>query len=334
MAKNSVHYKYAYYDIDGKRHVKTFTAPTKTKAKNLAKAWERERNEHQRTTMTVSDAVERYIDIKEQVLSPSTIRSNKAIQRKHIDGKIGDIRICDLSAVDVQRWVSDLSRCKKSPKTVRNCYGLLTASIRMQDDSFHPKISLPQPKPFENYCPSTTEVKTLIEEIRRSGDKSLLIGVMLSACGPLRQGEACALTSDDVKGNVVTINKSMVYTAQNTWEIKEPKNPQSNRKIIYPDIVIKELEGINGSLVGLNPNELYLRFRKACKRAGIPPFRFHDLRHYGISIMHAIGVPDVYILHRSGHKTDHVMKRVYRDVISEEEQKQTENILSYFSNNL
>ena len=42
------------------------------------------------------------------------------------------------------------------------------------------------------------------------------------------------------------------------------------------------------------------------------PFRFHDFRHYSASIMHAIGIPDQYIMARGGWKTDTVLKAVYR----------------------
>ena len=67
------------------------------------------------------------------------------------------------------------------------------------------------------------------------------------------------------------------------------------------------------------------------KAAGLPSFRFHDLRHYSASIMHAIGVPDVYIMERGGWKSDHVMKRIYRNSIDDEKRRQTKLINGYFS---
>ena len=53
-----------------------------------------------------------------------------------------------------------------------------------------------------------------------------------------------------------------------------------------------------------------------------PKFRFHDLRHYCASIMHAIGIPDQYIMSRGGWSSDNVMKAVYRNVIDLENVRQ------------
>ena len=53
-----------------------------------------------------------------------------------------------------------------------------------------------------------------------------------------------------------------------------------------------------------------------------PNARFiHDLRHYAASALHAAGVPSQYIQKRGGWSSDYVMKRVYIDTISEEEQR-------------
>ena len=46
--------------------------------------------------------------------------------------------------------------------------------------------------------------------------------------------------------------------------------------------------------------------------------------------MHAIGIPDQYIMARGGWKTDKVLKAVYRNVIADEEKKFTEKINSHF----
>ena len=61
------------------------------------------------------------------------------------------------------------------------------------------------------------------------------------------------------------------------------------------------------------------------------PFRFHDLRHYSASIMHAIGILDQYIMASGGWKTDTVLKAVYRNVINDEQKKFTDKIISHFT---
>ena len=46
--------------------------------------------------------------------------------------------------------------------------------------------------------------------------------------------------------------------------------------------------------------------------------------------MHAIGIPDQYIMQRGGWATDNVMKSVYRGTIDEQSQKMTLKILNHF----
>lgn len=46
--------------------------------------------------------------------------------------------------------------------------------------------------------------------------------------------------------------------------------------------------------------------------------------------MHAIGVPDQYILQRGGWISDNVMKSVYRNVIDLEKAKQDRKINEHF----
>ena len=161
-------------------------------------------------------------------------------------------------------------------------------------------------------------------------DKELEIAILLAAFGPLRRSEICALTSSDIDGNFIRIEEAVVINKNREWITKQPKTFASYRRIEMPEFVIRKMQGIEGKIIKCTPNALTARFIKARKRAGCPHFRFHDLRHYAASIMHAIGVPDEYILDRGGWGTDSVMKRVYRDVIGIEKRKQTDVINGHF----
>ena len=53
-------------------------------------------------------------------------------------------------------------------------------------------------------------------------------------------------------------------------------------------------------------------------RLGIDrPYCFHSLRHYSASYLHAIGIPDAYILERGGWSSPHIMQKVYRHALSD-----------------
>lgn len=276
--------------------------------------------------MTLYEAVGRYIDLKRAVLSPSTLTGYTAIQKTYFSGDFGKHMLSSLTNIVVQTWVSDLSVIR-SPKTVRNAYGLLSATLDVFMPDLHLKSTLPAKKRPELYCPSDDDVKKFLEHIKGT---DLEIAVMLAAFGPLRRGEICALTSDDIHGNTITVSKSMVQGPDNQWYIKQPKTYGSYREIDFPDFVIDRIKDINGKIVNATPSRISGLFIKAITETDVPRFRFHDLRHYAASIMHAIGVPDQYILKRGGWISDNVMKSVYRNAIDSETVKQNKKINDHF----
>ena len=317
---------YDYTDKAGKKHYKSFTAPTKRQAQALAADWKANREKMPETDMTLYEAVGRYIDLKRAVLSPSTLTGYTAIQKTYFSGDFGKHMLSSLTNIVVQTWVSDLSVIR-SPKTVRNAYGLLSATLDVFMPDLHLKSTLPAKKRPELYCPSDDDVKKLLEHIKGT---DLEIAVMLAAFGPLRRGEICALTSDDIHGNTITVSKSMVQEPDNQWYIKQPKTYGSYREIDFPDFVIDRIKDINGKIVNATPSRISGLFIKAITETDVPRFRFHDLRHYAASIMHAIGVPDQYILKRGGWISDNVMKSVYRNAIDSETVKQNKKINDHF----
>ena len=327
--KKSATYKIAYKDETGRRRGKTFSAPTKREAKRKAEDWIMDNLEDGKPIISLSDALQRYLDSKAAVLSPSTLRSYEGIQKNHF-GSIGSTPIGRLAKADVQAWISSLVLDGLSPKTVKNCYGLLSA-VLVQNDIQPPKVQLPQQRQYENYCPSDSDIAVLLDQIRRDGDGELLRAVLLAAFGPCRRSEVCALTASDIKGNVVYINKALVKDSSGTWVIKQPKTPGSTRRIVYPDFVIAELSGISDRLIPHTPDYIGDKFRKTLKRAGLPPFRFHDLRHYGASIMMYMGISQKMIEKRGGWAAGSpILRRTYQNTIDEEAQKEIIRINEHF----
>lgn len=275
---------------------------------------------------TVGEAIEQYLQTKGAVLSPSTFRLYKSYQKNYFSF-LESTKLRDLKNEDVQLWISQLSP-NLAPKTVRNIYGLLTAVMDMYAPHIRLKVKLPEKVRPNLYVPSDEDVKALLAHVK---GKELEIAILLAAFGPLRRGEICALTDQDIHGNTISVNKAMVLNAENEWVIKTPKTYSSNREIEFPPFVIAKIPKTNGRIIHANPTQITNRFRRALKFSHLPrTFRFHDLRHYAASIMHAIGIPDQYIMQRGGWATDNVMKSVYRGTIDEQSQKMTLKILNHF----
>ena len=191
----------------------------------------------------------------------------------------------------------------------------------------HLRVQMPAKRKPELYCPSDEDIKKLLENIQGT---ELELAVLLAAFGPLRRGEICALMSSDVSGCSITVSKSMVQGPDRIWYVKEPKTYGSYRTVIFPEFVIEKLSGIKGRIIKKTPEQISNSFKHAVIRSGLPHFRFHDLRHYAASVMHAIGVPDQYILQRGGWASDNIMKSVYRNTIDLETVRQTKRINRHF----
>lgn len=319
---------YDYTDDSGKRHYKSFTAPSMKEAKALRNEWQlRRRNEPKQEDLRIADAVGRYIALKEPVLSPATVRGYETIIRTHLRGDFGRLRLSEVDSKAAQYWISELAK-ERTPKTVKNAYGLISATLAMFAPDVRLSVQLPASKKPDLYCPSDDDIRALLEQLR--DDPELELAVLLAAFGPLRRGEVCALEDTDIRGNVIRISKSMVEGPGGVWSIKGPKTAGSYRSVEYPDSVIAKIPRRRGRIILSNPDQISRRFRHAIDKSGLPHFRFHDLRHYGASIMHAIGVPDQYIMQRGGWSSDSVMRSVYRNVIDLESAKQNRRIVQHF----
>lgn len=312
--------------VFGVHEIKSFTANTKTAAETAAILWQNEQSPTTISKMTLAEAYDKYIEAKENILSPSTIRSYKVMRNHTLKSLMGcPIDKCTPQAVQVA--INHLA-ADHSPKYVRNAYNLFTAVMSMFCPSWSAKITLPEKKKTDMYIPDDEAVAKLIKEVEGA---RLEIPILLAAFGPMRRGEICALTSDDIKGNIVTVNKSMVRCGNGEYKIKPPKNYSSNRNIEFPDFVIDKIKDIEGSIVDMTPSALSDAFQRLVIKLDMPHFRFHDLRHYAVSSLHAINVPDKYIMARGGWSTNHTMNNVYNHILKKEKDKNEEKIIDHFN---
>jgi integrase len=186
---------------------------------------------------------------------------------------------------------------------------------------------LPQKEKKQMYIPSDEDIQKIVN---LSKNTNCYIPILLAAFGGMREGEICALTSDDINDNFITINKSMVCDSDGKWHIKAPKTFSSNRQVEMPPFVINALKGKTGKIVVYNPHSLSMAFNKLIKNSGISHFRFHDLRHYYVSSLHALNVPDKYIMAQGGWATNYTMQNVYNHAMENKKSEFSSKISSHF----
>lgn len=322
---------YDYTDKNGKRIYKSFTAPTKKEAELMATQYsiDKEAAPESARDMTLAEAMDEYIAMKCNVLSPTTIRCYAAL-RAHAYNNLLNRKLVKITSLDVQRW-ANLYAIDHSPKTVRNAHGFLSAVIYAYLPNTVLRTTLPDKVRSDLHTPNDREVLELLNYHEENNDKDMLIASYLAAFGTLRRSEICALTADDVEGDMIHVRRAYVYTNDGFVIKPFPKNLSSARDVEFPQFVI-DLFPESGNLVNINPNQITDRHRRAVLALGLPEFRFHDLRHYAASIMHALGIPDQYIMLKGGWKTDSTLKKIYRGAIDDYILKFQNVALSHFEN--
>lgn len=323
-----------YEIVDGKKKkiYKSFTVKDpsklgKKKCEQMASDWAYDQLDLG-DNITVYDAVTKYIAIKEKVLSPATIRGYN-LYLKRIE-PIQSEMIMGLTQTKIQRWINRLAAEGRSPKYIKNIYGLFASAVTFHGGRTF-SVSFPAAVSPNLHTPCDNEMRQLLDHIKDRPE--LLTAVLLAAFGSMRRGEICALTSSDFTGNRVRVTKSMVRDKENYWIIKPtPKTDESNRTVVLPPEIMSQIViPSHGRVVPLHPEQVSNRFRRAVRSCGCDTvFRFHDLRHYYVSICHALGIKEAYTMRMGGWSSPHCMQRVYRDTLPDVMKAEQEKLNAHF----
>lgn len=314
-------YRIRVYDArTGSR--KSFTSKSKNEVKAMAARYVAGMDDIAAGRMSVQNAIDQYIQNRSAVLSPSTNREYRmSAKRDYTD--IGYMDIDTIKSEDIQAFINEYAKTH-SPKTTRNVYGLLRTAIKAVRPNKVINVTLPQKEVINRHIPSDDDIKLLLDAATGNIKKAIL----LAAFGTLRRGEICALTYSDINENIIHVHSDMVLGTEG-WVIKEiPKTAASDRYIEYPAKVIEEIGTGTGRIISCNPGALTDSWDKLRGKLGLD-CRFHDLRHYAASIMHAIGIPDQYIMERGGWSSDAILKSVYRNILDDKKKEFTDKVNSY-----
>lgn len=304
--------------FDTEKEAIYWAAGVKTQAQEVAAAPQ---------NLTVSAAVDRYLESKSAILSPSTIAGYRYIQR-HLIAGISSVKLGDLSQEKIQRWVNSLTK-DKSPKTIANAHGLLSAILSEYRPGFTLHTTLPQKVKPSIQIPSEAEIKVILSTAK--GTKYELPIVLAIWLG-LRQSEILGLTWDCIDGNIIHIRQAIVMGENGPVE-KGTKTYSGTRSIRLPDYIKELLDSTpkkGDHIIRMSGKAIYSGFSRICEKAGVPHFRFHDLRHTNASVMLASGIPDKYSMKRMGHATNNMLKTTYQHTIKEKEAEYDQRIDSYF----
>ncbi len=313
------------YDKNTRKY-KSFTAPTKKEAEYKAAEYSlHARQEDSYENLTLREAYQRYIKSKSAVLSPSTVREYTRASQVDFP-QLMPMCLSKITPQLVQTAVNEAA-AQHAPKSVRNMHGLLHSVLK----AYYPQLTLttrlPQNKKPEYNIPTTAEVQLLIENAK----ERLRVPILLASAGGLRRGEICALTPDDFNNFGVNINKAVVMDKNHKWVCKPPKTKAGYRFVPLPKEIIKQ--ALEWKHFNITPNILDDHFRKLKRSLPVPDLRFHELRHYFASELHAQGIPDQYIAQIGGWESVDILQKIYQHTMRDKENEMSNRIVGIFSNN-
>ncbi len=282
-------------------------------------------------TTTLGEYIDRYIELKNNILSPSTVRSYRAMRRSVLPELLSE-PLAVLTQERVQAAVNELA-AQASPKYCRNVHGLISAVCKQYRPGFELHTTMPQRKKADIRIPTEDEMQKIFNYVRGTDAE---LPIYLGACCGLRRSEILGLKWKDIdfQKGTMTIHEAVVLNEDNKAVVKSTKTVAGTRTIrMYPFMreALERTPREGEFVVALKGHQIYQRFQSALDACGLPHYRFHDLRHYLVSVMLSLNIPKAYIADYVGHETENMIDQVYGHIMAFKKTNVEDLLHTYFN---
>jgi integrase len=304
----------------------SFTAASEDEAIYQAVLFKTGRAKEKKHSPTLGECIDKYIQNKSNILSPSTLNGYKRIKVNYL-APLLDVKLSELTNESIQALINQIS-LNHSPKTTRNAHGFLIAVLNVYAPDLRIRTTLPQQVKHIKQLPEPQEI---IQAVKGS---SVELPVLLALWLGLRLSEIRGAKKSDIKKGVLTIQRAIITVDGQHIEKEHTKTTDSTRRLAVPAYIqelIAALPSEQEYLTTLTHSQIYKRFNKLLEAHGLAKMPFHDLRHINASIMLALNVPDKYAMERGGWSSPHVMKQVYQSTFTAKREAIDAEIDNYFS---
>lgn len=254
---------------------------------------------------------------------------------KHILPVLGRRPVAGLRKSDVEALCASLALAPSTVATVHQHFGqLLGGAVEDGLIARNPatrarlpkrEASKPRPVPLE-----------VVETIRASLPDWMAVAVPIGIGAGLRQGEASGLTVDrlDFLRRTLRVDRQLVCRHVPAPVLGPPKTDSSHRTIPLATFLLDALADHlrrypagPGELVLRSPAGLPLdadrfghQWRRACRAAGVPGLRYHDLRHTFASTLLSRGVSVKAVADWLGHASPTITLATYAHLMPADEE--------------
>lgn len=324
--------QYTVQGSNGKPVRKSVTAATKKEAEFLASQRSMEKAQIAAKRISVSQAIDLYIDAQKSRLSPSTVRSYRIMQRNAY-GQILHIQLPALTSAMLMRQLEENQKTY-SEKSLKNQFSLLRSVLRFHGADI-PVPDIVRKTKTAIAVPTLTQIKQILHIIKGT---DIECQILLALTCSLRQSEIAALTAQNIMGDTVRVQGARVYGENNQMVWKSGnKTAASQRTVVMPQRLCQLMkdrcqQAPEGFLFSISPKLVLTKFKRLLAANGLPPYSVHAMRHAFAAFMHYEGVPDQYIMKMGGWATPSVMKSVYEYAFEDETALIKQQINAKFEN--
>lgn len=207
-----------------------------------------------------------------------------------------------------------------SPKTVRNIFGLFSATLKMYAPEKRIETTLPKRQKKEIEIPTEDEIIDLLKFV---AGRDIEVPIILASMHGLRRSEICGLrwSSVDLSKGVLRVETAKVKDENNKLVLKGTKTVAGYRAVkLLPsvvDVLRRHCSSSAEFVTDLTPTAIYKQYERALEHITENHYTFHALRHFAVSTMIFAGVNEKYIADRMGHENIQMVRDVYGHIMQD-----------------
>ena len=324
--------------VDGNRV--SITAPTEKEA--LARAAEAkagmlsDARREREADYILRDAIKRYIEARQNVLSPSTVTGYEEILRNRFQDIMG-LKLSRIGLPELQRAVNQEAGNGLSKKTIKNALGLVAAVMAYYGRPVNnQRVKLPQGQRKEH---SYLDVEGIIDLFDRIKGDTCELPILMAVWLGMRRSEIMGLCWDSVDFDSRSIQIRRTYVkGRSGYVLREALKTEASRRVLdCPAYIMEKLAAYRPGnakpadrVFRIHPNTIYRNMKKICDRNGIDFVGVHGLRHTNASVMLSLGIVDKVAMARGGWSTDITMKQIYQHVFAKDKSTAGEKVDHFF----
>jgi len=349
-----------YISDDGTPKQLTRTAYGLDVAKDLERQLNYEikaKGENSVKTLTVQQLFDKYMESKRFEVRESTYDKDKRNFKLYVQPKMANVRLDKITVPMLQDWKLSVEEKGLALKTRKHAYSIFRSTlgfaVKMEYIERNPllklgnfKDALIKKREMKFYTAEQfTQIKSAIKQIAeekqiKHGDLSewdFYVFFNIAFYTGLRKGETLALKWNDIKGSLLSVERSITQKIKGGDRETPPKNRSSIRTLQMPLPLIQVLNEhrqrqerlehftedyrICGGERCLRDTTLQKRNLHYATVSGLEAIRIHDYRHSHVSLLANEGINIQEIARRLGHARIEETWNTYSHLYPREEER-------------